>query len=107
GAAARRERARAWPRVRVGRVWIDALTFDEAVDAIDAMIASRRGGSVFTPNLDHVVNAAQNEAFAAAYSRATLSLVDGQPLVWASRLLGLPFPEKVSGSDLAWPLLER
>jgi len=106
GAAARRERARAWPRVRVGRLWIDALRFDEAASAIEAMVDARRGGSVFTPNLDHIVNAEENAAFADAYSRASLSLVDGQPLVWASRLLGLPLPEKISGSDLAWPVLQ-
>ncbi|HEY4014162.1 MAG TPA: WecB/TagA/CpsF family glycosyltransferase [Polyangiaceae bacterium] len=42
-----------------------------------------------------------------AYERADLSLADGMPIVWASRLLRAPVPEKVSGSDLVTPLLER
>jgi N-acetylglucosaminyldiphosphoundecaprenol N-acetyl-beta-D-mannosaminyltransferase len=33
--------------------------------------------------------------------------VDGQPLVWASRILGSPLPEKISGADLVDPLLAR
>ena len=31
-------------------------------------------------------------------------LADGMPLVWASRILGSPLPEKISGSDLILPL---
>jgi N-acetylglucosaminyldiphosphoundecaprenol N-acetyl-beta-D-mannosaminyltransferase len=42
-----------------------------------------------------------------AYARADLSLVDGMPLLWASRLLRAPLPEKISGSDFVMPLLER
>ncbi len=94
-------------RIRLGHLWIDVLTFAEALDRIVALIRSGAGGSVFTPNVDHVVTAEDDLAFRAAYAAADLSLADGQPLVWASRLLGAPLPEKVSGSDLAWPLLER
>jgi N-acetylglucosaminyldiphosphoundecaprenol N-acetyl-beta-D-mannosaminyltransferase len=36
-----------------------------------------------------------------------LSLVDGTPVLWAARLLGTPLPEKLSGSDMFEPLLER
>ena len=36
----------------------------------------------------------------AAYADAALVLADGMPLVWSSRLLGRPLPERVTGSDL-------
>jgi N-acetylglucosaminyldiphosphoundecaprenol N-acetyl-beta-D-mannosaminyltransferase len=65
------------------------------------------GGAVFTPNIDHVVNAESDAQFRAAYSRVALSLVDGKPLVWVSPLLGLKLPEKISGSDLIAPVMER
>ena len=94
-------------RVRFGHLWVDALTFEEAIDRIAALVASGRGGSVFTPNVDHVVTAEDDPAFRAAYAEADLSLADGQPLVWCSRLLGARIPAKISGSDLVWPLLER
>jgi N-acetylglucosaminyldiphosphoundecaprenol N-acetyl-beta-D-mannosaminyltransferase len=94
-------------RVRLGRLWIDALGFAEALDAVEALVRAREGGAVFTPNVDHVVTAEDDEPFCAAYAAASLALADGQPLVWAARLLGTPLPERVAGSDLVWPLLER
>lgn len=94
-------------RVRFGHLWVDALTFTGALDRIVALVQSGAGGSVFTPNLDHVVTAEDDLSFRAACASADLSVADGQPLVWASRLLGARLPEKVSGSDLVWPLMQR
>ena len=98
GAGARR-------RVRIGRIEVDAVTFDGALQAIDRLVARGAGGVVFTPNVDHVVTAEDDAAFRRAYEEASLSLADGKYVVWASRLLGTPLPEKVSGSDLIEPLL--
>jgi N-acetylglucosaminyldiphosphoundecaprenol N-acetyl-beta-D-mannosaminyltransferase len=92
-------------KVRFGELWIDAVSFAGALDAIAAMVARRQGGTVFTANVDHVVLAERNPAFREAYSRTELSLCDGQPLRWASRLVGLRVPEKISGSDLFLPLM--
>ncbi len=94
-------------RLKVGEVPIDVVTFQGALDAIEALVAAGHGGYVVTPNIDHVVLAEQNPQFRDAYHEASLSLVDGQPLVWASPMLGERLPEKISGSDLVWPLLER
>lgn len=91
----------------MGRLWLDAVTFTGALDRIAALVATHRGGAVFTPNVDHVVTAEDDPIFRAAYAEASLSLPDGQALVWATRVLGTPVPEKVSGSDLVRPLLER
>jgi N-acetylglucosaminyldiphosphoundecaprenol N-acetyl-beta-D-mannosaminyltransferase len=94
-------------RVRFGAIWIDAVTAAGALEAIDALVARREGGAVFTPNVDHVVLADRDERLRAAYARADLSLCDGQPLRWTSPLLGLRLPEKVSGSDLFLPLMRH
>jgi N-acetylglucosaminyldiphosphoundecaprenol N-acetyl-beta-D-mannosaminyltransferase len=94
-------------RIAIGHVPIDVLTFAEAIDAIAALVEARSGGYVFTPNIDHVVRADENEEFAAAYQHASLSLADGMPVVWASRLLPSQLPERISGSDIFVPLLER
>jgi N-acetylglucosaminyldiphosphoundecaprenol N-acetyl-beta-D-mannosaminyltransferase len=92
-------------RVRIGQLDVDAVTFAEALKRIGELVEGRHGGAVFTPNVDHVVKAERHPEFRRAYSRADLALADGMPLVWASRLLGSPLPEKVSGSDLAVPLI--
>jgi N-acetylglucosaminyldiphosphoundecaprenol N-acetyl-beta-D-mannosaminyltransferase len=94
-------------RLWLGRLPIDAVTFAEALDRIEALVSAGRGGAVFTPNVDHVVKAEHDPELRAAYAAASLSLADGTPVVWASRLLRPPLPEKVSGSDLVVPLAER
>lgn len=94
-------------RVRVGALELDVLRQSEAIDAIVRLVRERRGGTVFTPNVDHIVQAEHDLAFREAYSRTSLSLVDGTPVLWAARLLGTPLPEKLSGSDLFEPLIER
>jgi N-acetylglucosaminyldiphosphoundecaprenol N-acetyl-beta-D-mannosaminyltransferase len=94
-------------RVRIGTLELDALSKSQAIDAIVALVHERRGGTVFTPNVDHIVQAEHDPAFREAYGRTALSLVDGTPVLWAARLLGTPLPEKLSGSDLFEPLFER
>lgn len=94
-------------RVRLGTLQIDRLSFAGALDAIEALVNAREGGTVFTPNVDHVVVAEHHAAFRQAYAQASLSLVDGMPLLWAAKLLGVALPEKISGSDLILPLMQR
>ena len=94
-------------RIHIGRVPVDAVTLEEAIDAIDGLVARGFGGTVFTPNVDHIVVAETSERFYNAYDSVDLSVVDGMPVLWASKLLGLPLPEKISGSDLVMPILER
>ncbi|GAC1683670.1 MAG: hypothetical protein NVS9B3_01650 [Gemmatimonadaceae bacterium] len=90
--------------MRLGKLWIDVLSFREAMDELRALVTERAGGMVFTPNVDHVVLAERDAAFAAAYAAASLSLADGTPIIWASRLLRMPLPAKLSGSDLIAPV---
>ena len=94
-------------RWRLGGVLVDRLGFTEALDAIAGLVEGGQGGAVFTPNVDHVVLAETDPRLRAAYARVSLSLADGMPVVWASRLLGARLPEKVSGSDLVLPLMRR
>src|SRR3954467_13025837 len=94
-------------RVRIGEIAVDAVSFDGALNAIDSMLVGGRGGNVFTPNVDHVVQAGSDERFRNAYASANLCLADGMPIVWASKLLGTPIPERIAGSDLFEPLMKR
>jgi N-acetylglucosaminyldiphosphoundecaprenol N-acetyl-beta-D-mannosaminyltransferase len=91
-------------RLRIGSVWVDVLTRPEMLEELSALVDARNGGTVFTPNVDHVVLAERNTAFRHAYARASLTLADGAPLLWASRLLGIRLPEKLSGSDMVMPI---
>ena len=94
-------------RVRIGPVLVDRVTFAGALDAVAELVERRRGGTVFTPNVDHVVMASEDESLRRAYAGVDLSLADGMPVVWAARALGAPLPERVAGSDLCAPLMQR
>lgn len=95
------------PRIRIGSLPVDSVNLEQALDAIDSLVQARQGGTVFTPNVDHVVQAEHDPRFRAAYDAVSLSLVDGMPLMWAARWLKTPLPEKISGSDLVRPLMRR
>jgi len=93
-------------RLRIGSLWVDVVSFDEALRAIENLVDRGMGGAVYTPNVDHVVKAELNEAFRRSYEDVSLSLADGMPLVWASRFLGCRLPERVAGSDILLPLMQ-
>jgi N-acetylglucosaminyldiphosphoundecaprenol N-acetyl-beta-D-mannosaminyltransferase len=64
---------------------------------------------VFTPNVDTVVRLGDLEDFGVAHRlrNARYILPDGQPIVWASRLLRRPLRSRLPGSDLVPPLWRR
>jgi N-acetylglucosaminyldiphosphoundecaprenol N-acetyl-beta-D-mannosaminyltransferase len=90
--------------VVLGGVAVDVLTEQEAIDHIVGRARAGVGGLVVTPNVDHLRQLSRGGGLSEAYERATLTLADGQPLVWASRLQGQPLPERVAGSSLLWSL---
>lgn len=76
------------------------VTLDEFFHQVDCMVAARQPSFIVTPNIDHVVRLGQDAEFQRAYARAALVVCDSTPLLWASRLLGVPLRQKLSGSDL-------
>ena len=78
----------------------DALTMSQAIEQVRATAASRARCFVSTPNLNFVVEAEADESFRDSVINSDLSLADGMPLVWLARVLGVPIPERVAGSDL-------
>ncbi len=94
-------------QVPFGRIHVDPVSFDGAVEAIIALCRAGHGGTVLTPNVDHVVMAETDDALKAAYDGASLSLADGKPLIWLANAMKRPLPGKVSGSDLLRPLVKR
>lgn len=82
---------------------IDPLSMDEAVETLMYWVSNtdaNRCRYVVTPNVDHTRLLHESEAFRNAYAGADMTLADGMPVVWASRLLGQPIPERVTGADL-------
>src|SRR5262245_4369099 len=84
----------------------DNITTQEALRLIDGMILSRQPHYLVTANVDFLVQALDDVELRRILFDAHLVLCDGTPLVWVSRLLGNPLPERVAGADLM-PLLLR
>ncbi len=89
-------------RVALFGVQVDPLRMPAAVARVWEWIGQAQGTCRFvvTPNIDHVVLLQENSGLRAAYEHAALVLADGWPVVTASRWLGKPLPERVTGSDL-------
>ena len=78
----------------------DALTQAEAIARIEAAVASRQQCVVSTPNLNFCIAAREDAPFRESVIDSELSVVDGMYLVWVAKLLRVPIPERVAGSDL-------
>jgi N-acetylglucosaminyldiphosphoundecaprenol N-acetyl-beta-D-mannosaminyltransferase len=78
----------------------DAIDVAQAVQRIRAAAFGGRRCFVSTPNLNFAIATRTDAAFRGSVLRSDLSLVDGMPLVWIARLLGLPVRERVSGADV-------
>lgn len=87
-------------RVHLFGIEIDNVTRPEALERLQQYLNNGRGHYVTTPNVDHVVRLQRDEDFRQAYRSASLVVADGAPVVWASRLLGRPLKERVTGADL-------
>jgi N-acetylglucosaminyldiphosphoundecaprenol N-acetyl-beta-D-mannosaminyltransferase len=78
----------------------DVASMTGAVAQLRSAAAVRRRCFISTPNLNFVMAARSDDAFRDSVLHSDLSLVDGMPLVWMARLLGLPIRERVSGAGL-------
>jgi N-acetylglucosaminyldiphosphoundecaprenol N-acetyl-beta-D-mannosaminyltransferase len=94
----------AFDRVQLDGTGIDRITEGEVVAVVREALAAGRGGRIITPNIDIVRRARSRERVRAHLDDADLVVADGMPLVWASRLSGMPLPERVAGSSLIWSL---
>jgi N-acetylglucosaminyldiphosphoundecaprenol N-acetyl-beta-D-mannosaminyltransferase len=83
----------------------DRVTTADSLRLIGQMIASGRPHYAATANVDFAVQALADVELRRILSDADLVLCDGMPLVWASRFLGNPLPERVAGSDLVPQML--
>ena len=87
-------------RLRILGVPVDANTYESWLAEIDRWI--REGGSarhVCTVNPEFIIIAQKDPIFFAILQRAAVCVPDGVGLLWASRRLGMPLPERVTGSD--------
>jgi N-acetylglucosaminyldiphosphoundecaprenol N-acetyl-beta-D-mannosaminyltransferase len=84
---------------------VDAITMDQAVERCRQAMAQRRYLPVGVVNAAKIVTMRRDRALRDAVTQCPMILADGQSVVWASRILGVPLPERVAGIDLFGRLL--
>ncbi|WP_273484037.1 WecB/TagA/CpsF family glycosyltransferase [Desulforamulus ruminis] len=85
---------------------INNVSMKESICYIEQLIIEKNNSYIVTPNVDHIVKLQIDRLFKEIYDNASLVLADGVPLIWASKLLGKPLKERVSGADLFPELCE-
>ena len=93
-------------RVELMGMLVDPVSEGEAVDFVLTSLENGDGGTIVTPNLDHLRQFVADPEVRRVYDTAELVVADGMPVVWACRLQGTPLPERVAGSDLILTLSE-
>jgi N-acetylglucosaminyldiphosphoundecaprenol N-acetyl-beta-D-mannosaminyltransferase len=84
---------------------IDRVDMSEAARRCDRFIRDRAGAQHMAINAAKIVAARHDPELRAVIDRCELITADGQAVVWASKLLGDPLPERVAGIDLMFELL--
>ncbi len=92
-------------RVIVAGCPIDPLTFTETLAEVERLISARRPVQHCVVNASKAVMMHKDRELLRIVSSCALINADGQSVVWASRLLGHPVPERVAGIDLFEALL--
>jgi N-acetylglucosaminyldiphosphoundecaprenol N-acetyl-beta-D-mannosaminyltransferase len=99
--------SRPWRRITVLDLPVDDLTMEETLDAVDRFIAAGGVHQHVVVNVSKVVQASHDPELRSVIAACDLINADGQPILWAARLLGMPLRERVTGIDLMGRLIER
>ena len=95
-------------------VRVDRVSQLQALDLMDQMIALLRASGntlpcqqIVTVNTEFVMAAQKNIEFRQTINNAALVVADGIGVVWATRFVGFPTPERITGTDTLIALAKR
>ncbi|AMV34524.1 Putative N-acetylmannosaminyltransferase [Pirellula sp. SH-Sr6A] len=95
------------PETRVWGVRFHAITMEETLDRLEAIVAAGKPSVAITANLNYAMLCDKHPRLRAFTERAALVLCDGKPVQWRSRLERVQLPERVTGADLIYRIAER
>jgi N-acetylglucosaminyldiphosphoundecaprenol N-acetyl-beta-D-mannosaminyltransferase len=84
----------------LGGVSVDRIDRTGAAATINRFLGDGECHQIVTVNTDFARLAEKDPAYRELLNSAHLAVADGMPLVWLSRLLRAPLPERVAGIDL-------
>lgn len=93
-------------RSNILRVHIDRLTMAQSVDRAIELINGGGAHQHVVVNAAKMVAASEDVHLREAINACSMINADGQSIVWASRILGDPLPERVAGIDFMNALVD-
>lgn len=94
-------------RLEILGVGIDKVNSQQALEKIGAFIASGQPHQIVTANAEIIYQASKNEKMRHVINNAQMVTADGSGVVWASRQLGEPLEQRVTGIDLVNSICEQ
>jgi len=87
-------------------VLVDHVTMDDALFRLKNFLNEEKAHAVFTPNSEIIMVAHKDAEFCKTLNSGDLIVADGIGVVYASKILKAPLPERVAGFDLSSKLIE-
>lgn len=85
---------------------VASLNMKNAIQLIEEQTRSAEPSiNIFSLNVDYLVETRKSCNFYSTLNSCSILLADGMPIVWLSKLLGTPLPERIAGSDLVFQML--
>lgn len=85
---------------------VDRLGMDETLQKIEGFVQSGKPNHIITLNAEIIYKAQSDPRLKEIINEADLVTPDGSGVVWASKYLNAPVPERVTGIDLTLKLME-
>lgn len=88
-------------------VKVDKVTFDEAVDIAEGFVKEDGVSTIYTPNSEIIMCAQEDAEMLEILNNGDMCTADGIGVVYGSRILKDPLPQRVAGFDIVCALLKR
>lgn len=88
------------PKINITGTGISQVNLEDTLQLFDQWIGSGQKKRVCVTPVNCLVWAGSDFSLQELYNEADVTLCDGVPIVWASRLLGAPLKARVTGLDL-------
>jgi N-acetylglucosaminyldiphosphoundecaprenol N-acetyl-beta-D-mannosaminyltransferase len=85
---------------------VDDVTLGDALSVFENLLRGDRMTLIATPNSEILMRASGDPALKDILRRAELVIPDGIGLLYASKILGRPLRERVTGIDFSWNALK-
>lgn len=86
---------------------IHALHMNEVLCICEEQISKRGSLLLGVVNVAKIVKCRNNRELRKSLEQSDIVLADGLPIVWLSKIIGKPLPERVAGIDIMSQLLKR